>query len=94
MRQTLFPLLVNAPWKRDVEIGEGTHMIMREKNRGSVSEGFLTEPEPLKELARARGPHELSVEIQVTLIAKSVSLCRLVIVKSPLWDSDVRSSAG
>ncbi|GJD99784.1 alpha/beta hydrolase [Methylobacterium isbiliense] len=33
MRQTLFPLLVNAPTKRMVELGEGTHTIVMERNR-------------------------------------------------------------
>ncbi|WP_407519647.1 alpha/beta hydrolase [Methylobacterium oryzisoli] len=33
MRQTLFPLLVNAPTKRMVELGEGTHTIIMERNR-------------------------------------------------------------
>jgi pimeloyl-ACP methyl ester carboxylesterase len=33
MAQTLFPLLVNAPYKRYVEIGEGTHSIIMERNR-------------------------------------------------------------
>ncbi|HEY2535307.1 MAG TPA: alpha/beta fold hydrolase [Xanthobacteraceae bacterium] len=33
MAQTLFPLLVNAPDKRYVELAEGTHTIMMEKNR-------------------------------------------------------------
>jgi pimeloyl-ACP methyl ester carboxylesterase len=33
MAQTLFPLLTNAPVKRYVEIGEGTHSIIMEKNR-------------------------------------------------------------
>jgi pimeloyl-ACP methyl ester carboxylesterase len=33
MAQTLFPLLVNAPSKRLVMIGEGTHVIVTEKNR-------------------------------------------------------------
>jgi pimeloyl-ACP methyl ester carboxylesterase len=33
MAQTLFPLLVNSPGKRYVELGEGTHTIMLEKNR-------------------------------------------------------------
>ena len=33
MAQTLFPQLVNAPAKRLVVIGEGTHSIMNEKNR-------------------------------------------------------------
>jgi len=33
MAQTLFPLLVNAPQKQYIEIGEGTHSIMMEGNR-------------------------------------------------------------
>jgi pimeloyl-ACP methyl ester carboxylesterase len=33
MAQTLFPLLVNSPGKRYVELGEGTHTIMMESNR-------------------------------------------------------------
>ena len=33
MAQNLFPKLVNAPYKRYVEIGEGTHTIIMEKNR-------------------------------------------------------------
>lgn len=33
MAQTLFPLLVNAPSKRLVVIGEGTHVVHSEKNR-------------------------------------------------------------
>lgn len=33
MAQTLFPLLVNAPTKRMVVIGEGTHVVATEKNR-------------------------------------------------------------
>lgn len=33
MAQTLFPLLANAPVKLYVEIGEGTHSIMLERNR-------------------------------------------------------------
>ena len=31
--QTLFPLLVNAPYKRMVTLAEGTHTVMLEKNR-------------------------------------------------------------
>lgn len=49
MSQTLFPLLVDAPWTRYVEIGEGTHTIIMEKNRGQflfVVEGFLTQSDP------------------------------------------------
>ena len=33
MSQALFPLLKNAPEKRYVEIGEGTHTVIMEKNR-------------------------------------------------------------
>ena len=49
MAQTLFPLIANAPWKRYVELGEGTHTIMMEKNRRqlfAVVEGFLLLPDP------------------------------------------------
>ena len=49
MAQTLLPLIVNAPWKRYVEIGGGTHTIIMEKNRRqlfAVVEAFLTEPAP------------------------------------------------
>jgi pimeloyl-ACP methyl ester carboxylesterase len=33
MAQTLFPLIANAPMKQYIEIGEGTHSIMLERNR-------------------------------------------------------------
>lgn len=33
MAQTLFPLLVNVPGKRYVQLAEGTHTISMEKNR-------------------------------------------------------------
>lgn len=33
MAHTLFPLIVHAPWKRCVMIGEGTHSVVMEKNR-------------------------------------------------------------
>ena len=33
MAAALFPRLVNAPYKRYVEIGEGTHTVIMEKNR-------------------------------------------------------------
>ena len=33
MAQTLFPLLINAPWKRLAMLSEGTHTILMEKNR-------------------------------------------------------------
>ncbi|TXM94942.1 alpha/beta hydrolase [Methylobacterium sp. WL116] len=49
MRQALFPLLVNAPDKRYVELGGGTHMICLERNRhalfGAV-QAFLDEAGP------------------------------------------------
>lgn len=44
MAQALFPLLVNAPVRQYVEIGEGTHSIMLERNRMQlfrVVQGFL-----------------------------------------------------
>jgi pimeloyl-ACP methyl ester carboxylesterase len=46
MAQTLFPLLVNAPGKRYVQLPEGTHTIMMEKNRlmlFEVVQAFLDE---------------------------------------------------
>jgi pimeloyl-ACP methyl ester carboxylesterase len=46
MGQALFPLLVNAPGKRYVQLPEGTHTIMMEKNRMMLFEavqGFLDE---------------------------------------------------
>ncbi len=33
MDRALFPLLINAPEKRYVMIGEGTHSVLMEKNR-------------------------------------------------------------
>jgi pimeloyl-ACP methyl ester carboxylesterase len=47
MAQTLFPLLANAPVKQYVEIGEGTHSIMLERNRMQlfrVVQSFLDGP--------------------------------------------------
>jgi len=47
MAQTLFPLLVNSPDKRYVELAEGTHTIMMERNRLKLFEAvqaFLEEP--------------------------------------------------
>ena len=47
MAQTLFPLLVNAPRKHYVEIGEGTHSIMLERNRMHLFrtvQAFLDDP--------------------------------------------------
>ena len=46
MRQTLFPLLVHSPDKRYVELAEGTHTIIMEKNRLKLFEAvqaFLDE---------------------------------------------------
>jgi len=46
MAQTLFPLLVNSPGKRLVELAEGTHHLMLEKNRFALFEAvqaFLDE---------------------------------------------------
>jgi pimeloyl-ACP methyl ester carboxylesterase len=46
MSQTLFPLLVNAPGKRYVQLAEGTHTIVMEKNRMKLFEAvqaFLEE---------------------------------------------------
>ena len=47
MSQALFPLLKNAPLKRYVEIGEGTHTVIMEKNRLQLFREvqlFLDEP--------------------------------------------------
>jgi pimeloyl-ACP methyl ester carboxylesterase len=47
MSQALFPLLINAPEKRYVEIGEGTHTVIMEKNRLQLFREvqlFLDEP--------------------------------------------------
>lgn len=47
MAQTLFPLLVNTPRKQYVEIGEGTHSIMLERNRMQLFrnvQAFLDDP--------------------------------------------------
>jgi pimeloyl-ACP methyl ester carboxylesterase len=49
MAQALFPKLVNAPYKRYVEIGEGTHTLLMEKNRMQLFrevQQFLDEPAP------------------------------------------------
>jgi pimeloyl-ACP methyl ester carboxylesterase len=46
MGQTLFPLLLNSPGKRYVELAEGTHSILMEKNRFKLFEAvqaFLDE---------------------------------------------------
>ncbi len=49
MSQALFPLLKNAPAKRYVEIGEGTHTVIMEKNRLQLfREVQLFLDEPLK----------------------------------------------
>lgn len=47
MAQTLFPLLVNTPRKLYVEIGEGTHSVLLERNRMQLFravQGFLEGP--------------------------------------------------
>jgi len=47
MAQTLFTLLVNAPYKRSVTIGEGTHFVFWEKSRRQLFDEvqlFLEEP--------------------------------------------------
>ena len=47
MAQALFPLLVNAPQKQYVEIGEGTHSVLLERNRMQLFravQGFLGGP--------------------------------------------------
>jgi pimeloyl-ACP methyl ester carboxylesterase len=49
MSQALFEKLTSAPWKRFVEIGEGTHTIVMEKNRMQLFREvqlFLEEPRP------------------------------------------------
>ena len=49
MAQTLFPKLVNAPYKQMVMVGEGTHTVMMEKNRMQLFravQAFLDEPAP------------------------------------------------
>ncbi|MBR0758572.1 alpha/beta fold hydrolase [Bradyrhizobium jicamae] len=46
MAQTLFPLLINSPGKRYVQLAEGTHSILMEKNRLKLFEtvqAFLDE---------------------------------------------------
>jgi pimeloyl-ACP methyl ester carboxylesterase len=46
MAAALFPLLTNSPGKRLVMLGEGTHTLMMERNRGSLFatvQGFLEE---------------------------------------------------
>jgi len=42
MRQALFPLLKNSPDKRYVELAEGTHTVMMEKNRLKLFEAVQT----------------------------------------------------
>ncbi|MEI9984927.1 MAG: hypothetical protein WDN69_18015 [Aliidongia sp.] len=46
-----FAALTSTPWKRFVEIGQGTHTVMMEKNRMQLFDGvadFLQEAEPLR----------------------------------------------
>jgi len=42
MRQALFPLLTNSPDKRYVELAEGTHTVMMERNRLKLFEAVQT----------------------------------------------------
>ncbi|MBX3634453.1 MAG: alpha/beta fold hydrolase [Rubrivivax sp.] len=49
MAQTLYPLLVNAPWKRHAMLSGGTHTIIMEQNRMLLFrtvQQFLDEPAP------------------------------------------------
>jgi pimeloyl-ACP methyl ester carboxylesterase len=49
--QGYFAALTQTPWKRFVEIGQGTHTVMMEKNRMQLFDGvadFLEEKDPLK----------------------------------------------
>jgi pimeloyl-ACP methyl ester carboxylesterase len=58
MSRALFPLLVNAPEKRYVMIGEGTHTVMLEKNRMGLFrevQAFLDEGASGNELAGRMG---------------------------------------
>ena len=51
MAQEIFSGLTNVPYKRFVEIGEGTHFVHREKNRTQLFREvqlFLDEPHPVK----------------------------------------------
>ena len=46
MAAAIFPLLVNSPGKRLVMLGEGTHTMLMERNRGvlfQTVQGFLEE---------------------------------------------------
>jgi hypothetical protein len=50
MSHAYFAQLTRAPWKRFVEIGEGTHTVMMEKNRMQLFRevaAFLEESDPL-----------------------------------------------
>jgi pimeloyl-ACP methyl ester carboxylesterase len=50
MSHAYFAQLTRAPWKRFVEIGEGTHTVMMEKNRMQLLRevaAFLEEGDPL-----------------------------------------------
>ena len=49
LAQTLFPKLVNAPYKQLVNIGEATHTVLMEKNRVQLFravQAFLDDPAP------------------------------------------------
>ena len=50
MSHAYFAQLTRAPWKRFVEIGEGTHTVMMEKNRMQLFRevaAFLEESDPV-----------------------------------------------
>ena len=50
MAHAYFTQLTNTPWKRFVEIGEGTHMVFLEKNRMQLFReiaAFLEESDPM-----------------------------------------------
>ena len=50
MSHAYFAQLTHSPWKRFVEIGEGTHTVMMEKNRMQLFRevaAFLEETDPL-----------------------------------------------
>jgi pimeloyl-ACP methyl ester carboxylesterase len=51
MAQALFPMLTNAPYKRLIIIGEGTHSVIMEKNRMQLFrevQVFLEDPGPAR----------------------------------------------
>src|SRR5256885_583223 len=57
MAQTLFPLLVNAPGKRYVQLAEGTHTIVMEKNRLKLFEAVQELPRRSGRIVKRRLSH-------------------------------------